>query len=226
MDEIIPKFTGVIVTPARMDIPTLPGRPLLSLDRETYLGQWLKRARLVSPNVRVIVTTSDQESDRPILEHCLNAGVPCLVDSCDDAQFHLAEAICSLCIDGVAFCSLSNPFVEPSLIRAAFVHLVETCSEYVTYSGLPAGCAVEVLSRQAYLDLVRGFRAGKPFSASVLPAPPLYFAPELSFKCETEADYLRLHSLYAELLPNADGILGLDDVIASVQEAQPLRRAA
>lgn len=226
MDEIIPKFTGVIVTPARMDIPTLPGRPLRALGRETYLDQWLKRARLVSPNVRIIVSTSNQESDRPILEHCLNAGVPCLVDSYDDAQFHLAEAICSLCIDGIAFCSLSNPFFEPSLLRAAFVHLVETGSEYVTYSGLPPGCAVEVMSRQAYLDLVRGFREGKPFNASVLPAPFPYSAPELSFKCETEADYQYLLSLYSEMLPNADGILGLDDVIASVQEGQPLRRAA
>ncbi|GEM_PF-7111072 len=226
MDEIIPKFTGVIVTPARMDIPTLPGRPLRPLGRETVLGQWLKRARLVSPNVRVIVTTSDQQSDRPILEHCLSAGVPCLVDSSTNAQLHLEEVICSLCIDGVAFCSLSNPLFEPSLLRAAFAHLVETRSEYVTYSGLPLGCAVEVLSRQAYLDLARGLRAGKPFSASVLPAPFLYSAPELSFKCETEADYLRLLSLYSELLPNADGIVGLDDVIASVQKSQPLRRAA
>lgn len=226
MDEITPKFTGVIVTPARMNTPALPGRPLRSLGKETYLGQWLKRARLVSPNVRVIISTSDQESDRPILEHCMDAGVACLVDASDDAQHHLAEVICSLCIDGVAFCSLSNPFIEPSLIRAAFAHLVETRSEYVTYSGLPAGCTIEVLSRQAYLDLVRGLRDGKPFNASVLPAPFPYSAPELSFKCETEDDYLNLRSLYSELLPNADGILGLDDVIVSVQEFQPLRRAA
>ncbi len=226
MDEKRPTFSGVIVTPARMDIPTLPGRPLRPLGNSTVLGQWLKRARLVAPDIRLIVTTSDAKTDRPILEYCLEMGIPCLIAPTDDTSAHLEIALQSLGCESVAMCSLSNPFIEPALLRAAFEHFAESETDYVTFSGTPAGCAVEVLSCQAYSNFASGEYRGQPLTASVLPAPPLFFAPNLTFKCETEADYVRLVSLYSELLPNADGILGLADVIALVQEAEPLRRAA
>ncbi len=226
MDEKKSTFSGVIVTPARMEIPTMPGRPMRPLGKSTVLGQWVKRARLAAPDVRLIITTSNSESDRPVLEYCLDAGIPCLIDSTENPPSHLAEVLGSLDCHAAAFCSLSNPFIEPSLLHAAFAHCAETDAEYVTYSGLPAGSAIEVLARHAFLEFVQGERHGQPYTASVLPVPPHYFAPGLSFPCETEADYARLLALYLELLPNADGILGLDDVIASVQEAEPLRRAA
>ena len=207
MDEKSLTFSGVIVTPARMDVPTLPGRPLRPLGNSTVLGEWIKRARLVSPNVRLIVTTSNAECDRPILEYCLDSGIPCVIDSVHSPASHLAETISSLGCTAVAVGSLSNPFIEPALLCVAFQHQAETQADYVTFSGLPAGSAVEVLSLPAYAHLAEGGNCGQPLSASVLPAPFDYSMPKLSCKCETETDYLKLVSLYSDRHFNKSGNL-------------------
>ena len=224
MEEGIISTPVVTIVPARMASRRLPGKPLRPLGDATVLEQALRRLRTAHYGANIIVTTSEEEIDRPIRLLCLEQGVPCLSGNPNEVLLHTAQLASEIGARVAVFCPINRPMIEPSLFDDVVRFALESKLDYVTMASLPSGSNAEVLSLSLLQHLAKTPEEldketnSDIFSAlcqsAELPAPLHLARPDVHLKLDTERDYYLLSLLYLNVKPKANGLLAMEDAIA------------
>jgi spore coat polysaccharide biosynthesis protein SpsF len=139
----------LIIVQARMTSTRLPGKVLLPLAGEPMLSRLVERLSRVQRAAGVLIATTINATDDPIISCCAQLGVPCyrgsehdvLLRYADAAKLHGAEVVVRITSD--------CPLIDPALIDQMIATYAEGNSDYVSNMLLPTwpyGMAVEVFS--------------------------------------------------------------------------------
>ena len=145
-------MTTLIIVQARMTSTRLPGKVLLPLAGEPMLTRLVERLRRVQRVNGIIVATTTNIADDPIVTLCSELGVSCHRGSENDVLSRYADAAQLHGADLVVRITSDCPLIDPSLIDHAIATYEEGGSDYVSNMlppTWPYGMAVEVFSAAA-----------------------------------------------------------------------------
>ncbi len=143
---------------ARFNSQRLPGKVLKPLGENTLLGWSVKRARMIHPNVRVVVLTGDVAENSAIIDWCKANDVLCFQGSEDDVLNRYRKAADAFGAKTVIRLTGDNPFFDYTAALALLsVHLTED-AEYSSnkeeiQSKMPDGVGVEIFSSDTLVRL-------------------------------------------------------------------------
>ncbi len=151
------KLRVVIIVQARMSSTRLPGKVLkLVLDRP-ILSYLIERLRQVKLADELVIATSDQPEDEPIVTLCNKAKVHVVRGSLNDVLARYAKAAAESDADAIVRICSDCPLIDPTVVDEAISFYLQ---HYPKYSWVcnaverryPRGYEVEVFSREA-LDI-------------------------------------------------------------------------
>jgi len=205
------------VLQARVSSKRLPGKVLMPILGQPMLARQIERILRAKNIDEVVVATSTDSRDDPLVEICRNAGVLCFRGSLDDvldrvfiaAQSRAASAIVRLTGD----CPLADPAVIDHVIEAYRTSGADYASNTLQPT-LPDGLDVEVASFSA---LQRAWADARLPSEREHVTPYLYAHPELfrlhpvqwsadlsslRWTVDTTADFDFVTAVYQNLYPS------------------------
>ncbi len=144
----------VIIVQARMTSTRLPGKVLKKVLNKSLLEYQVERLRRVKYADEIVIATTINETDQPIVDLCRHLSVPCFRGSEQDvlsryhaaAREHQAEAIVRITSD----CPLIDPQVTDRVVQFYLEH--RPTYDYVSNSlerTYPRGMDTEVFSVKA-----------------------------------------------------------------------------
>ena len=124
MDQKIPTPRIVAIIQARLDSTRLPGKVLMDIAGKPMLAHVVERTRRAKWLDEVVVATTTEEEDQPIVSFCENAQIPFFRGSEYDvldryyqaAQYFKAEVVVRITAD----CPLIDPVVIDDVIEKFF----------------------------------------------------------------------------------------------------------
>lgn len=199
-------MTAVILQ-ARLDSSRLPGKALLDLGGKPVILRVMENLKNVP--VDEYVLACDRDSFQQLSPLAGEAGFKCIPGPKEDVLGRFALVINTIKADIIVRATGDNPFLFSDAAAESLARFKELGREgtvdYFTYTGLPHGSGVEILSASAVLKA-----SGKSFSAyereHVGPAlylhkneyncifekaPEKWFYPDLRTTIDTSADYSR-----------------------------------
>ncbi len=221
---------------ARMGSSRLPGKVLMPAMGEPMLLHLVRRLRAVSSLDEIVVATTKNAADQPIVDFAHAQGVASFRGSEDDV---LARVICAgesaqadVLVEITGDCPVIDPDLVEQTIRMFMTHDVDYASNSIIRS-YPDGMDTQVMSMQALrnsaemtqdaLDRehVSRFICQHPERYRIvnLVAPPSLHWPELGLTLDEAGDYNLLRKLIETLAP-ANPLFGCADVIAFLR-AEP-----
>lgn len=206
----------VAIIQSRMDSSRLPGKALEDINGLSCLGWVVRAASAIQGVHQVIVATSSEPGDEPILSWCKNNRVKCFTGPKHDVLKRLYEAARSEKADVVVRLTADCPLLDPNICAQLLLHFELTGVDYATNSHPPSwpdGLDCEVFTMSALSKankhsslpsdrehVTRWIRANKHmFSQSVFtsPTPGLH---KYRWTLDTPEDLNFIRSL-TQLLP-------------------------
>lgn len=144
----------VIIVQARMTSTRLPGKVLLSIAGRPMLAYQLERLRRVHRATRVVVATTTNATDDPIVSVAATCGVACTRGSEMDVLGRFAQAARQAGASVIVRATADCPLIDPQIVDEAIGAFLETPARYDYVSNMleptyPYGMAVEVFSAEA-----------------------------------------------------------------------------
>lgn len=227
-----PKVVATIE--ARMTSTRLPGKVLLPAGGEPMLMHLVRRLRAVASIDEIVIATTTNTDDEPIVEFAKAAGVLCHRGSEDDVLARvigagdLAQA--EVLVEITGDCPVIDPDLVEQTIRMFFHHNVQYVANSLIRS-YPDGMDTQVMWFSALktsatmtsdpLDRehVSRFICQHPelFSHVHLIAPPSLHWPELGLTLDEASDYLLLKKIIEELEPT-NPLFSCGDMICLLRE--------
>ncbi|MGH3357705.1 MAG: cytidylyltransferase domain-containing protein [Nocardioidaceae bacterium] len=143
----------VAVVQARVESMRLPRKVLLDLTELTVLDWVVGRARRAKTIDQLVVATTTDASDDPLVEHCRDLGYPFVRGSREDVLDRVVTAAASERADVVVRLTGHTPFVDPDIVDLLVRTHLREHRDYTTNSlpsphphTYPAGLDVEVVS--------------------------------------------------------------------------------
>lgn len=207
---------ALIIVQARMTSTRLPGKVLLPLAGEPMLARLIERLRRVRRANGIVVATTTNATDDPIVALCAQLGVPCHRGSEQDVLSRYADAARLYGADVVVRITADCPLIDPALIDQLIETYEEGDSDYVSNMlppTWPYGMAVEVFSAAA---LAQAHAEATQAAEREHVTPFLYWHPEryrlrnvaspvdLSrhrWTVDTPEDYELVRRLFDHLMP-------------------------
>jgi len=148
-----------VIVQARMSSSRLPGKVLSQLAGAPAIVRMIERIRRVRNVARVLVATSDDASDDPLVAECNLRRIESVRGSLDDVLDRLAKAApadCGVVVRLTGDC----PLVDPELVDRHVERYAAAGSEDVYVSNAvrrtyPDGLDVEVMSRHLLAEAAR-----------------------------------------------------------------------
>jgi spore coat polysaccharide biosynthesis protein SpsF len=170
---------GIFIT-ARLKSTRLPFKvikPIMGRPMVEWMIDRLKRCNIQS----LIMMTSTNPQDDPLVEIAKNNSIDCFRGSEDDVLLRMKDCATQFHIDLIICVTADNPFVEPLYIQKMVDKYYETQYDYCETRGLPVGCFAYAVTRTA---LEKVFEI-KDSSDTEIWGP--YFKESGVFKCEVIA---------------------------------------
>lgn len=150
-------MTTTIIVQARMTSTRLPGKVLLPIAGRPMLSYQLERLRRVRHADKIIIATTTNATDDPIVDFCAAEGVVCTRGSEHDVLSRYFEAATQFQATTIVRVTSDCPLIDPQLIDfaiEAYINNAESC-DYVSNMIAPSwpyGFAVEVFSYRALAE--------------------------------------------------------------------------
>ncbi len=148
----------LVLIQARLGSSRLPGKSALPLPlsatapERTILGHVVSRARRAACVSKVIVATTNQPLDEPLVALAAQLSVGVFRGDEQDVLGRFAGALAQAeGVDTVVRLTADNPAIDPAFIDAAVAHHRATSADYTYTSGLPLGTNIEVINAAALL---------------------------------------------------------------------------
>lgn len=143
---------------ARMNSSRLPGKALLPLRGTPILEHVVRRVSLARQVTRIVVATSVEFTDDPIVDWCSSAGVECARGPLDDVLARMVDIADSRCAPAFARISGDSPLIDPQLVDQAIVLFCAAdepdLATNVWPRTFPAGQSIEVVRVEAAKSLM------------------------------------------------------------------------
>lgn len=207
---------------ARLSSTRLPGKVLHDLGGRPIL-QWVIDAALSSEAFdRVVVATTDQQEDEPIIDLCNNFRVSYVRGPTEDVLSRFILAVNEFGPQPITRLTADCPLLDPSLLRAVVNMFHSLPASYVSTiepRTLPHGFDIEVLSADALLAADKwAHEVDRVHVTSYLRERPAQF-PRIGLVFEPKETDLRL------TVDEPDDLLLLQAVVAELgSEATDFRR--
>ena len=140
-----------IIIQARMTSTRLPGKVLLPLCGDTVLGIMLRRLEAFKD--AIIIATTDDGSEAPIVAWCEEHGIPCHRGSTEDVLSRYYNAAVAFGERGTIIRLTSDcPLIDPEVIRAMLDQFDSGAYDYLsntTSRTFPRGLDTEIFTFEA-----------------------------------------------------------------------------
>ena len=191
---------------ARMTSTRLPGKHMLLANGKPMIGYLIDRLKQVSSLDEIIMATTINDADEPLVDLAKTNGISCYRGSEDNVMSRVigaAEAVNSEIIVGITG---DCPVIDPIIIEQAIQTFIHNTCDYVNNAyipGYPGGMNVQVYSlislKESYrmtndpLDYehVTSHILRNPliFQPIYMVAPLNLYWPELSLELDEKSDY-------------------------------------
>ena len=108
--------SAIAIIQARMSSTRLPGKVLMPLAGEPMIWHIYDRVRKCERVDKVVVATSDQPSDQPLVNYCNNNSIPCYRGNLDDVFSRYIDVLREFPHDYVVRITGDCPLVDPGFI--------------------------------------------------------------------------------------------------------------
>lgn len=144
----------VIISQARMTSTRLPGKVLKKVLGKPLLEYQIERLRRVKLADEIVIATTVNDTDQPVVDLCQKLDVHCYRGSEDDVLSRYYEAAREYEADVVVRVTSDCPLIDPAVVDKAINHYMENDDEYDYVSNTlqrtyPRGMDTEVFSFKA-----------------------------------------------------------------------------
>ncbi len=226
----------VAIIEARMTSSRLPGKVLLPADGKPMLEHLINRLRAAPSIAGVVVATTGNASDAPLVALAERLGVASFCGSEPDVMQRVLGAAQSVGADIIVGVTGDCPLVDPQITEQVIRLFLNNCCDYATNGHVPTypeGLGVQVYRRTT---LERSFamtadsvehehvtlhirRHPEIFRHLYLPASPDQHWPELHLSLDEEADYQLLKAIIEHFGPS-NALFGCREIVA-LMKARP-----
>lgn len=167
------------IVQARMGSQRLPQKTLMDVCGKPMLGHVVERLRRSNAVTRIVIATSVNEADLPIVQYARQEGVTCFAGSEDDVLSRFVGAAKSVQTDLIVRITGDCPLIDPNVLDEMIAYHL---AEGVEYTGnlarrtLPRGLDAEVFSVDA---LFKADKLGLEHHHREHVTPFIYEHPEL-----------------------------------------------
>jgi spore coat polysaccharide biosynthesis protein SpsF (cytidylyltransferase family) len=205
----------VAVIQARMGSTRLPGKVLAVVGHRPLVLWTVAAARAIAGINRVVVATTLEAVDDPLVELLVADGIDHYRGSVQDVLTRTWEAVQADEPDVVVRATADNPFMDPSAVGAQLRRCIDAGFDYVGTAGWPLGIAAEVARGTALLaafreatdpaerEHVMPFIYARPDRFRIGSAPPATPPPDGRFTVDTAEDLSFARALAERLGPVA-----------------------
>ena len=150
-------MSTAIIVQARMTSTRLPGKVLLPVAGRPMLSYQLERLRCVGQVDRIVIATTTNATDDPIVDFCATEGVDCTRGSEQDVLSRYFEAASRFAAGTVVRVTSDCPLIDPQLVDSAISAYRDEAGgcDYVSNMlepSWPYGMAVEVFSARTLAE--------------------------------------------------------------------------
>lgn len=163
---------------ARMSSSRLPGKVLMELGNRPMLQLVIERLQRSANLSDIIVATSGEEADEPIVDLCETLNIPVARGSRDDVLSRFSGALHLTGADAVVRVTADCPLIDSALIDKALAVFEAERPDHLSCGsdgGYPRGINAEIIARAA-LELAAR-EAAEPFEREHV-TPFLYTRPD------------------------------------------------
>jgi spore coat polysaccharide biosynthesis protein SpsF len=141
---------------SRMSSQRLPGKMMMDFKGRTLLGRVIDRLKMAKKISKIVVATSEDPSDDPILEFCAKENLICYRGSLNNVVNRFLEVV--IAEKAMSFVRINgdSPFIDPNLIDQAVSYFELGECDLVTNVGIrtfPKGQSVEVILAKTFVGL-------------------------------------------------------------------------
>jgi len=226
---------------ARMTSARLPGKVLLDAAGKPMLERMIERVKRVPSLDGVIVATTINPSDDPIVALAERAGVAVFRGSEEDVMSRVLGAAQTHGVDVIVELTGDCPVIDPALIERVIEAYhssgVDYCSNILTRD-YPIGMDTQVFGTHVLADAFSRtdhpsdrehvslfiYRHPELYRLHNVPADPRHQLPHLRLTLDTTEDLRLLRAIFEELLPiHSD--FGLDEILDLLRRRPEMQRA-
>jgi len=150
----------IAIVQARMTSSRLPGKILMKLGDETVLHYVIRRCQQSRRIVEVVLATTDERADDPVVEFAKSMGIRCYRGSRNDVLDRYVKTAVAVAADPVIRITSDCPFIEPTVIDQVVEAFETSGADFVYTSGFPRGTGdAELLT---FAALQRSLEATRP----------------------------------------------------------------
>lgn len=218
---------------ARMTSSRLPGKVLMELGNRPMLQLVIERLQRSAKLGDIIVATSSEEADEPIVDLCAQLRIPVARGSRDDVLSRFAGALYLTDADTIVRVTADCPLIDSALIDSALVVFEAEQPDHLSCGsegGYPRGINAEIIARAALETAARDateiferehvtpFLYTRPerFQLKKIQAPQELRRPDYRITVDEPADMAMMQALITGLGDTGTGPvdISLYDVVA------------
>ena len=137
----------LVIIQARMASTRLPGKMMMSLAGKTLVDWVVDSAKALNNAKTVVVATTTNEEDTPLVKHVEKLGVSCFRGSSEDVLDRFYNAAMEYEADPIIRLCADSPLVSSQYMDQMIEHHIQTNSDLThAGNGAPLGAAGEVIS--------------------------------------------------------------------------------
>lgn len=213
---------GFLIT-ARLKSTRLPLKLLKSLDGKTVVEQVIERAKRVKGLSDVVLCTSINPQDRPLVDIALDNGIYYFLGSEEDVLQRLLEAARFFDLDYLVSITADNPLLTIHYSNIIVDEARKGRYDFIKLEGLPLGVATHIMRVNALETICRikattnteiwGYFAYRPelFDVKTVQVQDALNRPDLRLTLDYAEDYELINNIYSNI--SFRGVLNLYDVI-------------
>jgi len=198
---------GILIT-ARLKSSRFPLKALKDLNGKTVIERIIDRTKAVQDIAEIILCTSSNPQDKPLLDIARKANIYYFNGSANDVLLRLWRAANFFSLDAFLNITADNPLFSIEYSNLAVDILKRMKSDFVKISGLPLGTAPYGLSIRAVETVCRfkslanteiwGYLLDRPdiFDVVDIEAQGKLNRPDLRLTMDYEEDYLLIKNIY------------------------------
>ncbi|MCD6163597.1 MAG: glycosyltransferase family protein [candidate division Zixibacteria bacterium] len=220
---------------ARMTSSRLPGKVLMPLLKKPALERMIERVKYARYIDEIVVATTVNKTDDPIVELCGRLGVGYYRGSEEDvlnrvlntARNAKADLICELTGD----CPLIDPLIIDQVVTAHCSGSYDHTSNFLNQRTFPVGLDVQVFPTKVLEEVSRLtddpidhvhvsyfiYCNPKLFRLNGITANPEVFGPDIRITLDTKEDYKLIQKIYT-FLYNESSIFYAKDIVKFIKD--------
>ena len=156
---------GIIVI-CRYNSSRLPGKILKKINGKPLLSYIIERLQLSIYHENIVIATSNQITDAPIVEYCQKHDIPYFKGDLKNVSQRFSDCMHFFKFDYGVRINGDNIFTDPKLVDQAISLALENNYDFVSNvkgRTFPTGMSVEVVSSEFYKEQILNFREDRHF---------------------------------------------------------------